>query len=117
MTTTESGKDVFNRIVNAAKQFNEFGGLGSAVQNNDLKEERREWREHQEEVRRKYQQNPFLYYAAKIRGTVPDYEISFEEHMKDVTESMKARSEAAINEPEEEFIFRSPPKKMTELER
>ena len=82
----------FSRILNATKQFS--GGPSSAVQNKNLKEERREWTEHQEEVRREYQKTPFLNYSAKIRGIVPDYEISFEEHLKDEAESIKARRES-----------------------
>ena len=47
MTTTESDKeDVFNHIINKAKQYSS----SNTVEN--IKKERREWKEHQEKVRR-----------------------------------------------------------------
>jgi hypothetical protein len=59
------------------------------------KRERKEWEEHQETVRRKYQQNPMLLYIDRIRGIKPSYEKTFEENEED-----EVRARKLILEPE-----------------
>lgn len=92
----EVDKDVFSRLIEGAKAnvksnemtegFTSSGGTKALVE-----EERRTWKERQEEVRREHQQNPILYYCDKIRGTIPDYEKSFEEKKKDEAANIEAR--------------------------
>jgi hypothetical protein len=113
MTTTELDKeDVFNHIINKAKQYSS----SNTVEN--IKKERREWKEHQEKVRREHQQNPILYYCDKIRGIVPEYEISFKDAKKMKDERIKERDEAPEKFLREEYAMRLPsPDEMPELER
>ena len=103
MTTTVPGNDVFSRIIEGAKHYPELGTGNPHIQTGDMIRERREWKEHQEEVRREYQQNPILYYCCKIRGIVPEYEISFEDEYKAQTEHIEARHEATEKFLEKEF--------------
>jgi hypothetical protein len=138
MTTTLSDKeDVFGRIVNAAKKYREDGGSRQPyirlfgkyrydtnpnilypMQGDDVRKARREWKEEQEEARREHKQNPIKYYCDKIRGNVPDYEVSFEEEYRDRIELSETRHNAALEYLEEEIgKHLTPPERMPILKR
>jgi hypothetical protein len=77
----------------------------------NLDKERREWEQDREKARKEHQrqlqQNPILYYCAKIRGTIFNYEMSFEDYIKYKVEYLEAKRKAYWKEEEEDYIMNS----------
>lgn len=81
----------------------------------DDKNERQEWKENQEEVRK--EEDPIEQYSNKILGIIPDYEISYEEQKKIEQENWEYRSKLGHEMLEREAeVTRDKPEGMTKKE-
>ena len=63
------------------------------MQTLEIAQEKKEWKEQQEEVREEHKKDPILRYCNYIRGDKPAYDKSFEEYWRDLTVTLKYRKE------------------------
>ena len=54
------------------------------MQTLEIAQEKKEWKEQQEEVREEHKKDPILRYCNYIRGDKPAYDKSFEEYWRDL---------------------------------
>lgn len=111
-------EDVFDIIVRSALEpdNNPSTATKVSIQTGELKREKKEWSEYCK--RKLREEEPIERYCYDVRGIVPDYDLSFEEHLKSWKEGIKireARTQKFDNEIEEEAsgFYRVKPEGMT----
>lgn len=80
-------------------------------QHPDPEEQQFDYKQSQEEERKKHQLNLLLHYSAKIHGVVPEYEKSYEEQQEERGDNLETREELFHEESAENMILDSTPKK------
>jgi hypothetical protein len=115
----EKPEDVFDFIVRRALETDNHPNTATKIalrRTKNTREEKQKWLEYCKEQLK--QEDPIERYCYDIRGIVPEYDLSFEEHLKDEQEAANIRQrnqQKFDNEIEEETtgFYRVKPEGMT----